>query len=56
MTASKKEKLVNVWRTSLIEKDVTSHSVGKIPVSGEINKIDMIQNSESIAIGSKKGL
>ena len=56
MTGSRKDKTIHIWRTDEIERDVKSRAADSIVVPGHVNKIDMIQNSNSLAVGSSAGL
>ena len=42
LTGSRKDKVVHIWRTDEIERDVKSRSADSIQVHGYVNKVDMI--------------
>ena len=56
LTGSRNDQTVHIWRTDEIEREVKARSADSISVPGSVNKIDMLLNSNSLAVGSSGGL
>jgi len=55
ITGSKTDYSINVWSTTQIERDITSHSLFSLKTYRAANCITTIENADYFAVGGSSG-